>query len=84
MFPVCASSFFGVGYLLLFRSTKYIYYIEELKRIWNDSVLAWPKYNSGISLEGLRKTTETSVSIASVLAKIRTEHFLNTGQDPYC
>jgi hypothetical protein len=40
--------------------------------------MAWLEHYPDISLEGLstRKTTETSVSILSVLAEIQSDHFL--------
>jgi hypothetical protein len=37
----------------------------------------------GITLEGLRKATETSVRIVDALARIRTGHFSNGSQKCY-
>jgi hypothetical protein len=36
---------------------------DELETIWKESVVAYLRYHHGIFLEGLRKTTKTSVMI---------------------
>jgi hypothetical protein len=41
--------------------------------------MAYERYYPGICLERLKKTTQTSVRIASALAKIQIKHPLNTG-----
>jgi hypothetical protein len=45
---------------------------DEYEKIWQEPVVAQSRYSLGILLEELRKTTETSVWIASVLAEFRT------------
>jgi hypothetical protein len=44
--------------------------INELIRMWKEAVLPNLRYYHGICLEGLRKTTEISVRIAGLRAKI--------------
>jgi hypothetical protein len=39
---------------------------DELKRIWKEVIMDYSRYYPGICLEGLRKTTKTSVRPAGV------------------
>jgi hypothetical protein len=43
---------------------------NELERMWKEAVVAQLRYYPGICLEGLRKTTKTSVRIAGLRAEI--------------
>jgi hypothetical protein len=54
-----------------------------LEGIWKEAAVTLSRYSLGIFLERLRKAAKTTVSIASVPAEIRTEHFLNTNLDRY-
>jgi hypothetical protein len=52
-------------------------------RIWQEEVVLERRY-PGISLEGLTKTTKTSVRISSIPAKIHTETLPNLSAQIYC
>jgi hypothetical protein len=54
---------------------------DELDRTWKGAVAAERRYYAGISLEGLTKTTEYTISVAGVPAEIRTKHSPNTSLD---
>jgi hypothetical protein len=48
--------------------------IDEMERIWKETVMACLKYCPGIRLEGLSKPQRTSVKIVGVPPEIWTEH----------
>jgi hypothetical protein len=51
--------------------------------IWKGVVVACSRYIPGVCLEGQKNHEKALVRIASVLAKIRTEHLHNTILEPY-
>jgi hypothetical protein len=53
----------------------------ELERIWKEVVMAKSKHSPCISLEGLKKTTKNSTTIAGAPAEIRTELFSRSSID---
>jgi hypothetical protein len=55
----------------------------ELERIWKEAIMAKSKYSPCISLEGLKKTTKTSTTIAGAPAEIRTELFSRSSIESY-
>jgi hypothetical protein len=56
---------------------------DEFERICKKAVVALSRNYPDICLKGLRKSTKKPVSIASVLAKIQTEHLLNMSLECY-
>jgi hypothetical protein len=47
--------------------------LEQSERIWEEVMVAYSRYYPGICLEGLRKTTKTSVRIAGVPSEVQTK-----------
>jgi hypothetical protein len=56
---------------------------HELERIWEEEVFTQSRYFPNIFLEVLRKTTKIRIHDSHVLAKVQTEHLLNTRLELY-
>jgi hypothetical protein len=54
---------------------------NELERTWQEAVMACLRYYPDICLEGLRKSTKTSVRISRLPAEILTRNFPNSKQE---
>jgi hypothetical protein len=54
---------------------------DEMWRIWKEAVVTSSGHYPGICLEGLRKTTKTSIRTAGVLAEIRIERLSSTSPE---